>query len=376
MKMRIMHLEFGRRAHGGAKQVILLINALSEDDFEHILVCQESSELATLTLKNCKTLPIPFGGALDITSVYRVRDIIEEHKPDIVHVHSRRGGDLWGALAAKISGIPAICTRRADDPESLLAKFKYSHFQAVVSVSHGVQEVVKNHCPENISQHIIPFCVQEKEFTHSPNRNWLNKKYNIPAHHQVIASFAQLSPRKGQADIIVSMPDILAENPDITCLLFGRGRQKENYQTLIDRYQLNDHVKLCGFTKHVNRILPNIDVVLHPVYAEGLGVTVLQAAVCKRPIITTPVGGIPDIIEHEKSGLMIMPGDFGQLKDAVLRLLQDKALAEKVGNHAYQHVTRSFTPEAMAKKYASLYQSLFTQETPDVAHVDEDQSKY
>lgn len=134
--MKILHLELGRHLYGGAKQVCYLIDALTALGIdEQLLACAHNSEIATLPMRGAKTLPLRYAGEWDGTIVARLAALIRNERPDILHVHSRRGADVWGAIVAKSTGIPAICTRRVDNPEGTLARLKYAQYQAVVSIS-------------------------------------------------------------------------------------------------------------------------------------------------------------------------------------------------------------------------------------------------
>ena len=138
------------------------------------------------------------------------------------------------------------------------------------------------------------------------------------------------------------MEKVVQNNPKVSCLLFGKGNLKESYQALIERHLLTEHVHLCGFTDEVSKILPSVDIVVHPAYAEGLGVILLQAGACKRAVVSTPVGGIPEIIEHDETGLMVTPGNIDEIADALITLVNDKQTRETLGNQLYQHVKGHF----------------------------------
>lgn len=356
MKLRILHIELGRHLYGGAKQVTYLLNALAETKtIENHLICPLDSEISDAPIANCQQHPIAYSGEMDVLGFIRMKRICSAIKPHVLHIHSRRGADVWGALLAKLTKIPAICTRRVDNKESTLAKYKYRQYAAVASISKGVHKVVQQHCEDVRLLPIIHSSVKLDDFEPCGHKGWLYKQFAIDKHHKVIANFAQLIPRKGQADIILAMKKVINLNPNVTCLLFGQGKLQHYYQSLIDEHKLTSHIKLCGFTHHVDKILPCVDMVLHPAYAEGLGVILLQAGACKQAVISCPVGGIPEIVEHEETGIMISPGDIEGMSEAIIRLLDDEALCRKLGDNLYEHISTHFSPAHMAKSYSSLY---------------------
>jgi glycosyltransferase involved in cell wall biosynthesis len=359
MRLRVLHIELGRHLYGGAKQVTYLLNALAETHgIENHLLCPKDSEINLASIANCQKHPIAYKGEADVLGFIRIKRLCDAIKPDVLHIHSRRGADVWGALLAKLSKIPAVCTRRVDNKETTLAKYKYRQYAAVVSISKGVHDVVKQHCSHVHYQSIIHSSVKLDDFEIASDKRWLYQHFAIPKDHKVIANFAQLISRKGQADIIMAMQKVIKATPNVTCLLFGQGKLHAYYQSLIDEHRLTDHIKLCGFSEQVDKILPCIDIVLHPAYAEGLGVILLQAGACKRAVISCPVGGIPEIIEDEKTGVMVSPGNIQELAKAIIRLLYDEVRCKQLGENLYAHVCTHFNPTYMAKSYTTLYRQV------------------
>ena len=357
MTIKVMHVELGRQLYGGAKQVEYLINALPEDIMTSYLVCASDSAISHIPAPGCIKHPVPYSGDTDLRFPFRLYRLVKRLEPDILHIHSRRGADVWGGLVSSLCGIPAVCTRRVDNKESALAAVKYRHYKAVVSISRGVHDVVSRHCKQ-IPQPVIHSAVDLNDFRYSKDAEWFREKYDIPANHKVIANFAQLIPRKGQKDLIMAMQAVMARRQDVTCLLFGKGKQQAAYQQLADDSGAGKNIRLCGFTSDVPRILPNIDVMVHPAYAEGLGIILLQAGACKVPMISCPVGGIPEIIHNEKTGLLVEPGDPAALAREILHLLDDPAEARALGENAFRHVQQHFSIAAMADAYTRLYKSL------------------
>lgn len=364
--MKVMHIELGRHLYGGAKQVTYLIKGIHQHlheqpahlKIEQVLVCPEHSDIAQVELAECITCAITYRGECDFRALKQIKHLIRKHQVSIVHVHSRRGADVWGLLAANQCGVPVVCTRRVDNPEGVLAAIKYRRYQAVASISQGVQEVVKKHCPLDQPQPVIFSAVDFDDYHYSADRAWLNAEFAIPAHHAVVANFAQLIERKGQADLINAMKSVIAHCPDTTCLLFGKGKMAAHYQSLIEQYQLQNHIKLCGFSDHVARILPSVDVVAHPAYAEGLGVILLQAAAAKRAVVAYGAGGIPEVIHNQITGLLCTSGDTQRLAANIIQLLQSTELRIQLGEQLYSHAKQHFSISTMSQEYIKLYQAL------------------
>src|SRR5262245_54466098 len=136
--MRIAHVEAGRHLYGGAAQVDYLLEGLTGRGVENLLLCPTESELAAAT-SAALVRALPMRGELDATLLARLARELKRLKPDLVHVHSRRGADLYGGFAAALAGVPAVLTRRVDAPEPALARFKYRPYRTVVALSRAIE---------------------------------------------------------------------------------------------------------------------------------------------------------------------------------------------------------------------------------------------
>jgi len=110
--MKILHIEAGRHIYGGAFQVEMLLEGLSKAGVENILVCPKGSDIATHAAPFATVEAIPMAGDVDLLFPFRLCRLLKTHRPEVVHVHSRRGADVWGGLCASWMGIPSIPTRR------------------------------------------------------------------------------------------------------------------------------------------------------------------------------------------------------------------------------------------------------------------------
>ncbi|MCW8090996.1 glycosyltransferase family 4 protein [Alteromonas sp. ASW11-130] len=362
MKIKVLHVEFNQRLYGGGTQVCYLLNALNADAFESVLVCSEKSDISRINFTHCDTHKIEFNGNLDVFASKRIIDVIEKTAPDIIHIHSRHGADWWGGIAASYSHIPAILTRRLEEAENLLGKLKYRYFDAVVSISEEVyRNTEKGLNEETLHKLIYPGVAtnESKLCADGEMRKWLARAHNVPSEHKLIASFAQLIGRKGQADIILAFEKVISEHDNVSCLLFGEGNQLESYASLIKKCNLQDRIKLCGFTSDVTDLLAVIDIIVHPSHSEGLGATLMQAAACKKPVIAYDVGGVAELVEHNKTGLLVDMADINGLADAIIRLLDDETKASSLGNRAYEKVKDKFSVQRMKSEYEKLYREVY-----------------
>ena len=110
--MKILHVEAGMHLYGGALQVVFLLRGLKAMGMQCILACPEGSAIAREAEPHAKVVTMPMKGDLDMGLLGRLRLLIRAERPALIHLHSRRGSDIWGALAGKLEGIPVVLSRR------------------------------------------------------------------------------------------------------------------------------------------------------------------------------------------------------------------------------------------------------------------------
>jgi glycosyltransferase involved in cell wall biosynthesis len=155
-----------------------------------------------------------------------------------------------------------------------------------------------------------------------------------------IVFLGRIGQRKGAFDLIRAFSLIPFEQRKTARLTLAGDGEIDKAQHLIESLDLTDTVALAGWLSAEERdqLLAQANIFVLPSYNEGLPVSVLEAMGWGLPVITTPVGGIPGLIDHQKNGLLVTPGNINQLAAALQTLIQDEALRWALGEHARQHV--------------------------------------
>lgn len=141
--MKVVHVEGGRHLYGGALQVVFLLRGLKARGVDCTLVCPPDAAVGRAAAAHARVRELPLGGDADIGQSARLARVLREERAELVHLHSRRGVDLWGALAARAAGVPAVLSRRVDNPEpGWWARWKYGLVARVVTISEGIRRVL------------------------------------------------------------------------------------------------------------------------------------------------------------------------------------------------------------------------------------------
>ena len=358
--MKILHIEAGMHLYGGALQVVFLMRGLRELGVANVLACPTGSAIAGAGAAHATVCEMPMRGDADWGLVARLRALIRRERPDVVHLHSRRGCDTWGALAARLEGVAVVLSRRVDNPESRLwVALKYRLYDRVVTISEGIYKVLGDEGVPAGKLRCVRSAVDTEQFR--PNRQHLNEVRQALGWgdgNLVVGMVAQFIERKGHAVLLDALPQVLRTCPHLKVVLFGQGPLLAAITERIQREGLSEAVKLAGFRKDLERILPCLDLLVHPAYMEGLGVSLLQAAACGLPLIACDAGGLPEIVRPGLTGTLIPVGDSKALATAMLALLEQPELRQRYGQAARAWVEANFSITAMVQGNLAVYGEL------------------
>lgn len=353
-------MECGRHLYGGPQQVLYLLGGLREATGERqVLACPPDSGIARAARDVAEVHELPMGGELDPRMLGRLARLIRASRPDLVHVHSRRGADWWGGLAARRAGVPALVSRRVVSPEpAWLARYKYRLYRAVIAISEGIRRVLLQEGlpPERVTT--VLSAVDTEVFRPRGDRRWLREAFGFPPEARVLAMVGQFIPKKGHRVLLQALEGLLPAYPDLRVLLLGTGHLWERVRADVERRGWSDRVRLPGFRDDLPQVLPALDLVVHPAFEEGLGVSLLQSAACGVPVVGSAIGGIPEAVRDGVNGRLVPAGDVLALERAIRGVLDDPEGARAMGAEGRRLAEREFSVPAMVAGNLKVYRTL------------------
>ena len=358
--MKVLHVETGRHLYGGPQQVLYIVAGLSARGVDNVLVCPPDSAIAAAAAAaGINTVELPCRGDLDAKFVWRLRHTLVELKPDLVHCHSRRGGDFLGGQAAAMLDIPAVVSRRVDNVESrFVAGLRYRRFRRVIAISRAIAEVLTEAGLDRRKLAVIRSAVDVDKFAGAPNRDVLRREFDIGAGDIAVACAAQLIPRKGQGHLLEAVAKLQPSYPGLRIVLFGRGRDEARLLDMRDKLGLESSVQFAGFRDDLDEYLGAFDLLVHPALTEGLGVIALKAQAAGVPVVASDAGGLAEVVVHGKTGFLVPPSDPGLLAGAMATLLDDSTLRDRYSKAAREHARANFAIEPMVNAHLRLYESI------------------
>ena len=387
--MKTLHLETGRHLYGGPRQVLLLLDGLKKRGVEAMLACPTGSAIAdAATAAGHEVITHDIGGDLDVSAISFLSRTIERRKPDLLHAHSRRGADFFGGLAATIARIPAVLTRRVDNPDTpVVGSLKYLAYERVVAISEAVRAQLERQGVTPAKLRTIRSSIDAAACQPIWTREQFLAAFNLQPGNRVVAVVAQLIPRKGHALLLEAWPQILARCPDARLLVFGRGPLEAELRSQAGRPGLQlvttapgkgsppadadppspaTSITFAGFRPDLRAFLGRLDLLVHPATREGLGVGVLEAQAAGVPVVALNAGGVPEVVVDGVTGLLVAPGDPAtppaalatRLAAAVSHLLDDPGRRRQLGTAAAARIRTEFSPDRMVEDYIALYREV------------------
>ena len=175
----------------------------------------------------------------------------------------------------------------------------------------------------------------------------------------VVASIGRLSKEKGFSYLIEAVRVLRQEqDEDVRLLLIGEGRLREKLQQQADECGLKEYFLITGYLQNARNLLGFVDIYDISSLTEGLPITLLEAMVSRTPIVATAVGGIPQVIEDEKDGLLVPSQDAQAIAQAVDKMIHDELLSTSLVEQASVKVNKEYNITIMAEKYSNLYREI------------------
>ena len=363
-KIKVAHIETGENLYGGALQVLYLLTALKEKTISCLAAPATSGVYKAAQRLGITCFPVNDAGDFSFTLKRQCKAIFKKFQPDVVHVHSRRGADIFGGLAARSVGVPAILSRRVDNPPNVIWTVAQHHcYQKVVCISPAIQAVLEKAGlpPSRLTTIYSGVNTQIwKPIESKHERLAVRESLGIPEGATFMITSAQFIPRKGHLVLLQAFAQ-LAKRDNCQLLLYGKGPLEGEVQDKIKELGLSANVRLMGFSDSLHRILPAADLIIHPVYREGLGVSLLQAAAAKVPILATKAGGINDVFTHQETAFLVEPGSAEELLYGINAYQSEVALFTQYAQNAYQLALKEFRYEQMSEKNLQLYHSVIAE---------------
>lgn len=367
--IRVLMVDSEKTWRGGQGQVALLMSGLAQRGVHVELAAPAGSAIALKAAESGITVrPLPIAGGADARAVWTLRRYIREGGFDIVHCHSSHAhGAAWLAFAlARRGGTSGrerprlVVSRRVDFPvgRNGVSALKYRRgVDMFLAISTGVRRVLLDAGVIEKRVALVPSGIDLGKFDGIGDASSLEKEFGIGESATVIGNVAALAPHKSQADFVRAAGIIKKEIPGARFFIVGEGELRADLEALIRELGLERDVTLTGFRRDVLALLSMFDCFVLSSYLEGLCTSIMDAQVLGVPVVATRTGGVPDLVEDGRTGLLVAPRDPNGLAAGVVRMLGDGELRSRCVRNAKEKTT-SYDYRRMVAQTLAAYRSL------------------
>ncbi len=306
---------------------------------------------------------------IEVFNYYLLRSAkaVEKFKPDVIHVFHTAFLPPIARTLANIYKIPFIITThgsdlyyfKEDSRWKLSVKDASARAKFITANSNFTRDWYLQMFGKELANQMrtIPAGISNDiDFTRDVS--WIDKKYKFK-HDKMVLFTGRLTVHKGVQYLIKAALQIKAE-----IVILGDGPERKYLESLVKKYKL-DNVHILGYFSQrlggINDFYLRADIYVAPsVWAEPLGLVILEAMVNKTPVVVTRNGGVTTIVEDGVNGLLVRAKNSNQIAKQVNLLLEDDKLRKKMGDNAYKTVLTKFTWDKIATKFYNVYKRSVT----------------
>ncbi len=385
--MKIVYLITKSNWGGAQKYVYELATNISRTQFEpRVIVGSNGPLIERLESESIKVIPIDNLGRdvdtrKDFDAFKELWSIIRRERPDILHINSSKAG-IMGALIGRLTGVPKIIFTahgwafNEDRPVQQKIIIKILHWITIllchqtIAVSHNIASSFHGWPGVTgkitvIYNGIKPGTGYAKNGARVALCNMFPnlKKALENKHSYLIGTIAELHPIKNLDGALEAIKELVSESkgssqkPYYVYVVMGEGGERSHLESLIETYELKEHVFLVGHIPEAYQYIKAFDVFLLPSKSEALAYVLLEAGYQEASVVSTAVGGIPEIIEDMKSGILIQPRKSTEIAHALSFYAEHPDIARQHARNLHESVKSKFTLEKMVAETVKVYET-------------------
>lgn len=364
------HIDFDGALHGGGRQLIELMRALDRSRVEPLFcVLRRQSALGAKLI--AQGLPLVFFGDARFNPITLLRFVrlIRSGRVQALHL-TDFGASTFGRIAGLLMRVPAIVqiishhsshTHRGFPRHVALA---YRSLARSTAKALAISESVRAFAIEKMG-----FSEQQVEVLYYPLPQYsfsvnscaepaqLRAQHRLDAQGPVIGAVTRFFPVKGMRHLIAAFSEILRAKPRARLVLVGTGPEEDALRAQCVDLGIDGSVVFAGFQREVEPYVRLFDVSVVPSLEEGFGLVAIESMVLGTPVVASRIDGLREIIEDGVSGLLVEPADPHAIAQAVLRVLDDRDLHQRLSDGG-RAVAKRFSLDRYAARLTELYEQL------------------
>lgn len=373
--MRVIHLMRGSDEIYGAERVIFaeLVKLMERGVDVRFLMLQEtrmgdSSDLMGRMVEELgvPVIRIPVSLPISPGMVWRTARELRRLAPLVVHTHGYKG-DFVGLLAGRLARVPVVGEVSGwlfPENDYVIKFYEWLDAQALkrmdvaIALADYYRRMMEKmgFAPSMVK--VIPSGVEPEELRARSGKVDIRQRLGLAEDTPTVGMLTRLSEEKGVDLFIKAMARVVKEHPGARGVIFGTGPEQESLERLARTLGLDDHIVWAGYVEQAMDALLALDVLAQTSRIEALPQTLMEAMVMSRPVVTTAVGGCPELVVDGETGIVAPPGDVEAVARGICRLLDEPALALTMGQRGAERIHQEYTLDRWADRTIRLYEKM------------------
>lgn len=366
MKKNIMILNLGSHFGGTEKYIFNIVENINLDKYNIHLCCKKSTKFAN-ELKKLDNLisicEIEFSKKSMFKAVKKIRDYIKKNDIEIIHSNGISADLICNIARRRMKNVKVISTvhgfsslDRMDRSNieikifDILEKQLFKYNDQYIAVSNSLKDyLVKRGLDKNKVDVVYHAVVNlEDEIYKEHNKNNLI----------TIGSVGRLEKVKGYDILLKSIEQLKSNNIKFKCLLIGDGSELDNLMKMSKELDIEEYIEFLGYKNDVYNYMDKIDIYIQPSRQESFGISIIEAMNKVKPVIASKVGGVAEIIENQKNGLLFTSLNHEELSDKIEYLINDENIRKALAIEGKNSVKNRFSMAMFINNLEKIYQKM------------------
>ncbi len=354
----VMILYLVRPSAGGIQEHLrLLLEHFGQHHPVKLAGPRSGTELLSLQPDQFLTISGGFTPASDVCAWWQCYRLLRLLQPSLLHIHGFKAA-LVGCPAARLARVPALVTvhnypahRVAAAVLPALSRLNGASEIRFIAVSRALARELSAWGIPAANIKVIHNGIDAAPFEQAGRQ----RSYIAGDSEIVVGTVARMAPQKGLSHLLQAAVLLVRRFPRLRFILAGDGPDLNSLKELAAALGLSERISFPGYCRDLPSLLGQIDIFVLPSLTEGLAITLLEAQASGCAVVASRVGGVPEVIEHRRTGILVPPASPGALADAVAALIENPALRRSMALAGRERVRKHFTVEQMLKQTGLVY---------------------